>query len=190
VKFLILIFLFTSSIFAVTIKDSLLKIHATLVPKLYLMDHSYKKKIKDDSIKIVITYNNSNYKSALSLKNKIESKYDNGLADYKVTVKLSLYSELTNNDANIYYIFPSSSKNIKNVVKKANENKALTFSYLEDDLKYGVMISLVIGVKVKPILNLNAIKLHNISFRPILLNISNIYREKYIGLNLTKAKLT
>ncbi|MEA2098790.1 MAG: YfiR/HmsC family protein [Campylobacterota bacterium] len=177
-KFLILLFFITSSIFATSINDSLLRVHATLVPKLYLMDHAYIEKIKDNSIVIAIIYNQSDYKSALSLKNKIDSKYHQGLKTYHIETQLLLYSDIQNSDANIYYLFPSKSKNIKTAIKKASKNQALTFSYLKDDLKHGVMISLSIGIKVKPILNLDAIKSHNISFRPILLNISNIYAIK------------
>lgn len=189
-KFLILLLILTSSIFAVTINESLLKIHATLLPKLYLMDYSYAKKIKNNSITMAIMYHKSEYKNALSLKNKIETRYSNGLKSYKIEVQLVLYSNIENSNANIYYLFPTNSKNIKNVVKKANEKKALTFSYLKDDLKYGVMISLVIGIKVKPILNLNAIKVHNISFRPILLNISSIFINKYSSCTHNKVQFT
>ena len=53
----------------------------------------------------------------------------------------------------------------------------MTFSYLESDLKYGVMLSVKIGANVKPIINLEAIKANNITLRPILLDISLIYRK-------------
>ncbi len=174
-KIFILFLIFTIPIFATTLNNSLLKIHATLVPKIYMMDHAYKEKIDDNSIIIALLYNKVNYKDALSLKEKIDIKYVNGIKSYKIKVALISYSKINNFKANIYYLFPTNISNIKKVVKKANANRALTFSYLKNDLKYGVMISLNIENRVKPILNLDAIKLHNISFRPVLLNISTIY---------------
>ena len=174
-KIFILFFAFSISLFATTISESLLQIHATLMPKVYLMDYSYKEKIDNNSIVIAIAYNKVDYSSAQSLKEKIEAKYRDGIKSYSIDVKLVPYSQVDKNSANIYYLFPTNSKNIKKVIKKANEDNALTFSYLKDDLQHGIMISVSIGNRVKPILNLNAIKLHNISFRPVLLNISKIY---------------
>jgi len=188
-RFLILIFLITTSLFAININNSLLRIHATLVPKLYLMDYEYKSKVKNDTIVIDILYDKANYKSALALKNKFYTKYKNGLESYKLKVELVLYSNIDRSDANIYYLFPSKSTNIKKAVKQASNNNALTFSYLKDDLKYGVMVSLAIGIKVKPVLNLDAIKRYHISFRPILLNISTIYTTKQSSYFITKMKV-
>lgn len=176
-RYFLILFTLTYSLFGVTINDSLLKIHATLVPKIYLMDYKYKEKIDNNSIVIALVYKDSDYKNALSLKNKIKLKYGGGIKSYKIEVKLIPYSKIDRSDANIYYLFPSTSENIKKVIQKANENQALTFSYLNNDLRYGVMASLKMGNKVKPLLNLDAIKLHNISFRPILLNISSIFSQ-------------
>jgi len=164
-----------SLIFATTINGSLLKIHATIVPKLFLMDYSYKEKVNNNSIIIALIYNRVDYKKALLLKNRIEDRYSRGLKSFHIKTKLVLYSDIDGFDANIYYLFPSESEDIRKVLKKADENQALTFSYLENDLKYGVMISLNIGKKVRPILNLDAIRQYKISFRPILLDICNIY---------------
>jgi len=152
------------------------------------MDYQYKEKIDNNSIVIAIIYKNLDYKNALSLKNKIDSKYSDGMKSYKIVVKLTPYNKVENTNANIYYLFPSTHENIKKVIQKANENQAITFSYLNNDLRYGVMVSLKIGNKVKPILNLNAVKLHNISFRPILLNISSIY-SKTISNALENSKI-
>ncbi len=179
---LLLIFLITISVsFGTTINSSILKIHATIVPKLYLMDYSYREKTKNDMITIALIYTKIDYKNALLLKNKIDYKYSKGLKSYKVRTVVIPYEKVDSCNANIYYTFPSKFENIKKVIRQADENEALTFAYLENDLKYGIMISLNIGKKVKPVLNLDAIRLYNISFRPILLDISSIY-----GSNINK----
>ena len=174
-KALFLFLLITSSIFAFSINDSLLSVHATLVPKISLMDYQFKEKIKENTITIAIMYKNSEYKDAKSLKKKIDSRYKDGIKSFKVKSIIVSYSDISKTDANVYYLFPSDEKNIKASVKQAGKNHALTFSYLKEDLKYGVMISLNVSKKIKPVLNLSAIKLHKITFRPVLIDISTIY---------------
>ena len=139
------------------------------------MDYKFKEKLNNNSIIITIVYDKKNHKDALSLKNKIYKKYENGIQEYSININLVLYNEMKKDYTNIYYLFPSNSKNIKKVIDKAKSNKALTFSYLWNDLKQGIMLSVKVGTKIKPIINLDATKNNEITFRPVLLEISNIY---------------
>ena len=174
-KIIITFLLLISVIFASSINDSLIKVHATLLPKLYLMDYDFKSKLIDNTIKITLVYKLNDYKSAQSLKNKILSRYATGIKSYKIAVELLRYQDLKNQKSNIFYLFPASNEEIKHAVTTAKKNHVLTFSYLKNDLKNDVMISLSIGKNVKPILNLNVIKTNNINLRPILIDISTIF---------------
>jgi hypothetical protein len=197
IKNLSLILLLSVQIFALSINESLLKIHATLIPKIYLMDYKFKEKLNNNSVIIDIVYQKGNYKEATLLKKNIQSRYKDGIKSFKIITKIILYSNLKNTQANIYYLFPSSETNIQKVVALAKKNSALTFSYRQADLSYGVMISVDISKKIKPIINLNAIKQNNIALRPILIDISTIYtgindlrkKEPIINLNSTKERL-
>jgi hypothetical protein len=122
------------------------------------------------------------YKDAKLLKKQINSRYANGIKSFSIETKLYTYSDINRIDANIYYLFPSSKKSIQKAVQKAQSNKAITFSYLKEYLEYGVMISIDVSKKIKPILNLTAIKDNNIMMRPILLDISTIYTKKEISI--------
>jgi len=164
--------------FGFNINESLLKVHATLVPKISLMDYQFKDKLKNNAITIAIMYKDSEYKDALSLKKKIDSRYKDGIKSYGVSSKIVPYRDIESTKVNIYYLFPARTADIKRAIKQAKTNSALTFSYLKDDLRHGVMISLNISKKIKPILNLNAIKTNNIAFRPVLIDISNIYMQE------------
>lgn len=197
-KLFIFIFLLTTNLlYSMSINDSLLKIHATLVPKISLMDYSFKKKALNNSITIAVYYNNIHYKNAKSLKHQMEVKYKKGIQNYNINIKLISYNDINKIDfkATIYYLFPATKKQIKKCLRNAAKNKTLTFSYLESDLKHGVMLSVKIGVNVKPIINLEAIKSNGITLRPILLDISIIYIKlgtrmsplKYV-INLDKHK--
>ena len=174
-----IIFSFISTIlFASNINDSLLKVHATLVPKIPLMDYKFQKKCSKHNIKIVLLYDKINYKDALSLKSKIDIKYNNGIKAYNVAVSLVEYKNLNEDTVNIYYLLPTTkTQHIKEVVKIAKKNNSLTFSYLKDYLKYDIMFSINIGSKIKPVINLDAIRRCGVTFRPILLKISKIYQK-------------
>ena len=177
-KIILLFIALASSVFSLSINESMLKVHSVLVPKISLMDYKIQDKLADDTIKIVIAYTSSEYKYAASLKNKIDTRYKNGIKKYKILTKLVRYKNIAKVNANIYYLFPSSENNIKNTIKQAYKNNALTFSYRKDDLEHGVMMSLNIGKKIKTVLNLDAVKKYEISLRPILIEISDIYGAK------------
>ena len=172
--FFLILSLVTAS-FALNINDSLLKIHATLVPKVYLMDYNFKKKLHNKTMVIAILYENNTYKSAKSFKEKIVARYPDGINAYKIVAKLVPYSQVSSSEANIFYMLPTSTKMIRQSVKHAQQESALTFAYDKKDLNYGVMISLNVAKKIKPILNLEAIKINNIEMRPILIKISLIF---------------
>ena len=139
------------------------------------MDYKFQDKIKDNSISIAIVYKKNEYHEAKTLKRMIENRYKNGIKAYKIDPILVRYKNLKPINANIYYLFPADSKDIAKVIAKANIDKAITFSYLADDLKHGVMMSLNISKKIKPLLNLEAVSKHNITLRPMLINISTIF---------------
>lgn len=176
-KTLLLTFLFTLSLFGGTLNESLLKIHATLVPKIYLMDYNFKDKLINNAIVIAIVYKKSDYQSAKELEILIKNRYKKGIKSYKVIPMLVSYVNESSTKANIYYLFPNTKREIQKVIKTASKNNALTFSYDREDLKYGIMISLSITKQIRPILNLKAVKLNNISLRPVLIDISSIFKN-------------
>jgi len=177
-KIFLLTIALVSSVFSLSINESIIKVHSVLIPKILFMDYKIQDKAVNKTIEIAIVYKNNEYKYASSLKNKIDTRYKNGIKTYKVSTKLVRYKDINKIDANIYYLFPSTKNNIENTIKQAHKNHALTFSYLKDDLKYGVMISLNISKKIKTVLNLEAVKKYEISLRPILIEISDAYRGK------------
>lgn len=177
-KKLLLLLLFCTHIFALSINESLLAIHATLLPKLALMDSKYEEKLNKGSLNVVIFYSKINHTSAKLLKKDILNKYINGIKGHPIKVILLSYKHLLSTEGNIYYLMPADKKKIKEVFKLAQKNRVMTFSYLKDDLAQGSMIALSIGAKVKPILNLTAVKECNVSIRDVLLKISTIYQNK------------
>ena len=174
---LFIVFILAVSLFGGNINETLLKIHATLLPKIYLMDYNFKDKLVGNAITIAILYKSSDYQDAKKMQTFIDERYKKGLKSYEIKTVLVNYKDIESAKANIYYLFPNTKKQIKKVVAQASRYQALTFSYRTEDLKYGVMISLSIEKRIKPVLNLEAVRLHNISLRPVLIDISYIFKS-------------
>ncbi len=168
---------FAVSLFGGNINEALLKVQATLLPKIYLMDYDFQRKLVGNTITIAIVYKKSDYQNAKKLQTFIKDRYKSGLNSYQIKTTLVNYKDIESAKANIYYLFPNKKEKIRQAVQQAARNHALTFSYRKEDLKHGVMISLSIGKKIKPILNLEAVRMYHISLRPVLINISHIYRN-------------
>lgn len=178
-KFFIVLFILSNLLYSKTINDSLLEIHATIMPKVLLLEHNVENKIIDNKINITIAYENNNYKDMKFLQKAIELKYPEGLSGYKIEVNSMNYKEFTkcDNATNILYIFPSSKDNIDKLITLFRQCSVITFASQQEYLKNNAMISIDVGKKVKPIVNLNAVKASGISFKPVLLSISKVYKN-------------
>jgi hypothetical protein len=140
------------------------------------MDYQFQKKLVNETVDIAIVYKEIDYQNANKLKQMIEVRYRDGIRHYQVHPFLVQYKNIKKSRANVYYIFPATKKEILSVIKEADIYSSLTFSYAKEDLKYGVMISLNISKKIRPLLNLESIKKHHIAIRPVLIDISTIYQ--------------
>lgn len=174
-RYFFVIFLLHSIAFSSVINESLLKIHATLLPKLSFMDNEFMQKVHNNEISILIYHNKNDYNAALSLKREIEKKYKNGIKNYSIGCNLSEYGHNKAPSATILYLFPSTQEKMQAITSYARQHKQLTFAYSKDDLAYGVLFSLSIGAEVKPVVNLDVMKESNISLRPTLLKIAQRY---------------
>lgn len=176
-KYLVFLF-FGFAVFAQTINESLVQIHAALVPKIFLMDYNAKQKCQTKPIAIVVHYNQEQHKYALALKDQVLQRYSQGIQECTVEVSLLLYGHKPKSTAQIHYLFPGTPQKIKEVLAYAARYEAMSFAYNPKDLALGAMVSVKIGTKVKPILNLEAIKANNFTFRPVLLEISEIFTHQ------------
>ena len=178
-RLLLILLMSYLSIYAYNVNNSILKIHASIMPKIFLLAHGFENDIHNNTILISIAHNQTNKKSAIYLKNEIKSKYKK-LNSYDIEVKTINYKDINrcNKTTNILYLLPTNNEDLKQAVNIAKKCHALTFSYAIDDLENNAMVSVNIGKKVKPILNLSAIKESNLSFRPVLLSISEIYTHE------------
>jgi len=120
--------------------------------------------IENDHKKVAILYNDESVYVAQKLKNLIN---DN---NYFLIHKDNF--EPKNFKAVIFTY-----KNVdQNLINKLIKNKILILNIYSDAIKNS-MISIFIGLKIKPYININLIKMANININPILLNIGEIYEK-------------
>jgi hypothetical protein len=177
----------TPSLQADDLKDDLLRIHATLMPKLMMMDYDFQQRLVDNAISIAIVYDNNNQKmDVLALQHYLEAKYPDGFQNHKITLEFFSYEKIAlAKKHTLYYLLPASEKHIKEALEVAHKQEALSFAYRDDDLKYGAMFSVKITNNVKPVINVDALKDTNVTLRPILMKVAEIYYQtSSIGMDI------
>lgn len=179
--FSILFFFFSvSSLLAQNPKNSdFLKVEASFIPKVVLMEYGYESHLKDNTIELVILYDNIHHTNAKELEQFIDQKFNNKLTNHILKVKLLTYKQYNESDtfASMLYMFPTDEICAKKVIEKAKQSHMITFTSSSSLMKLGAIFSLDIGKRVQPIINIEALKESNIELRPIILKISQIYKS-------------
>jgi len=160
--------------------NAILKVHATILPKIIFMDYNFKQKTEDDKVLITLICERNYNGEAVQFKQMIENKYKNGINGYTIDIKVVNYENIKTDIAKstIYYLFPISENEIRKVVKILQDSEVMIFSSDKNDLSFGSDISINIGKKIKPILNMGSLKKKNIRLHSALINISEIYYKK------------
>jgi len=178
VLFLFILLLPTPLVRAAGLSDDLLRIHANLLPKTVLMDYNFEQKLDGRTILIDIICRKSNWYYAQKLKQYILEKYVNGIGDLPVEVQIRDYADtaLLQKPASLYYFLSAAPEQIRQTLKYVPDNR-LVFVYDPQSLQYGAHIGLHIGRHIKPVINVDALKADNITLRPALVKISDLYYQ-------------
>lgn len=173
VTFVLSIFFGSSSLYASYDEDTL-NIFSKIIPRFVLMS-SQKNKVTD-TIEICILHEKLDERFALSLKEKVNANYPNGLNNYKIKMMLSNYSNMNLcENSQLLFLFNSNEENIQNSLHFAKSHTILTMAYDANLLEKGVNISLFMGRKIMPYVNIHSINQNAIEFDNTLLRISKIY---------------
>ena len=161
---------------ATTYDNDVLSIFSKIVPRFVMMS-SQKEKIKNN-IQICILHDDVDKLTALSLIDKINNNYPNGLKNYGINLLNTSYDNIDKcNDSELIFMFNSDKQNIDKTIIFSNKHNILTMSYDNKLLKNGIGISLFIGRKVLPYINMETIKKNKIELNNILLRVSKIYKR-------------
>jgi hypothetical protein len=169
---------FIQSADSATLRDDLLRIHATLLPKTILMDYKFGQNLENNTILIGLLCRKTDIFSAQKLRRYILEKYKDGIKGMSVDVKIINYNEVDRKwpSVSLYYFFPAAPQQIRAAMKKIKK-KRIVFVYDPQDLMYGAHIGLQIGRQIKPVLNVDALKANDITLRPALVRISALYYQ-------------
>jgi len=176
VLFLFCILLCSSISFASEYNNDTLNIFSKISPRLILMS-SQKEKLKN-TINICVLHDKIDKNLALSLIDKTDNSYPNGIKNYKIIFTKNNYANIENcENSQLLFLFNTDDNNIKKTLEYAQKKKILTISYDQKLLENGVDISLFLGRKIIPYINVENIVKKDIVLNNILLRISKIYKR-------------
>jgi hypothetical protein len=154
--------------------NDILDIFSKTLPRFILMS-SQKENIKGD-LEICILHDEIDELTALSLIEKVNENYPNGIKDYQIRLTHSNYAtiDLCQN-SQLAFMFNTSKENINKALSFSFKHSVLSVSYDEKLLHEGVALSMFLGRKVTPYINIHALRKNGIELNNMLLRISKIY---------------
>ena len=156
--------------------DDVLDIFAKVLPRFSVMSDQ-KERLKNN-IGICLVREDMDADEANVLAQKIRDNYPDGLATYKITLTTTSYSQLlTCKRSEILFFFNSTNENIVAGALYAKDYKALSVSYDNIYLTNGVELSLFLGRRIIPYINMQAVQNNGVKLDDLLLRISKIYQE-------------
>ena len=169
---------FNSNILTASIyDDDTLNIFSKISPRLVLMS-SQKEKLKGE-INICVLSDEMDKRVATLLINKTDTNYPSGIKNYEIKFIKSNYSNIKKcQSSQLIFLFNTDSNNIKKALEYSREKKILTISYDQKILEDGVDISLFLGRKIIPYINIYSIRKKEILLNNVLLRISKIYTAR------------
>ena len=124
--------------------DLLLKAQASIFPKIITLDKKIDEKLIDGKIVYTIIYDETDYTTALSIKNFIDDNFNGRLDAYDYKIKLVNYLKFSEQtEASAIYVL-NLQEHIEKIATIANKKGIVSFSYDIDNLNKGLMFSLVI----------------------------------------------
>lgn len=169
-----IIFLFltlANLLYAHTYNEVLLKAQASIFPKIMLLDKKLPNKLIDGKIVYTIVYDKNDYQTALDIRKFIDENYDGYFDEYEYKINLVEFSDLSNEtQASAIYVL-NTSININRVAKVAKEKGIVAFSYDLDNLKQGLLFSLLLEKSTVLYLNKENLDTQKIDFLDSLLQI-------------------
>lgn len=175
--FFIITFLFnTSALEASSYDNDVLEIFSKILPRFILM--SNQKEQSKSNIKICIIHQRVDQTAAIALTQKIHRNYPDGLDGHSLGVIRTDFLHVRGcKNSQLIFVMDTPKAQIANVILYAKSQHALTASYDNALLDDGIELSLFLGRRVVPYINIKALKNSGIELDNILLRVSKIYMK-------------
>lgn len=168
--------IFTSPLLASQYNDDVLEIFAKLLPRFALMNNQPKKSVSH--LGICILSDDEDKLTAQLLKKKIYTDYAGGVQGRTLVVSNADIDNFQScNSSDILFLFNSPEDEVIRVVRYSEKQKILTVSYDASLLQYGVNVSLFLGRKILPYINIDSLRKSNMNMSNTVLQISKIYHD-------------
>ncbi|WP_457748912.1 hypothetical protein [Sulfurimonas sp.] len=163
-------FLLAQALFGYTYNDLVLKAQSSIFPKIMLLDKKIEDKLVNNKIIYTIVYDESDYQTALHVKQYINATFKGHFDKYPYEVNLVDFADLSiKTKASALYVLKSSADNIRKAANIAEEKGIISFSYDINNLKYGLLFSLIIEKSTMLYLNKEYLHIKSIDFVDFLL---------------------
>ncbi len=157
-RILTLLFILHTFLFGYNYNDMLLKAQASIFPKIMMLDKKLEEKLIDGKIVYTIVFDEEDHDTALRISEFINKNYKNNFDKYSYKINLVKFTDLSiDTNASIIYML-NSNKDIKKVADIAKQKGIITFAYDINNLKNGLLFSLML--EKSTVLYLNKENLH------------------------------
>lgn len=164
-KMLLLIpFLLATTLFGYSYNDLLLKAQSTIFPKILLLDKKLGEKLVDGKIVYAVACEDNDYHTAVKICDLVDSKYKNRLGSYELEVKVVKFSELSDKTKVTAVYALNSGTGIEKISRLAESSGFMTFAYDIDNLKHGLLLSLMIEKSTIIYLSKQNLQSHKVDF--------------------------
>jgi len=124
--------------------DLVLKAQASIFPKIILLDKKIEDKLIDGKIVYTIVYDKTDYHTVLSIEKFINKNFKGQLDTYDYKINLVNFTNFSaQTEASAIYVL-NLTEHIEKIAAIAREKGIISFSYDINNLKRGLMFSLVI----------------------------------------------
>ena len=164
-KIFLIYLIATSILYGYNYNELLLKAQASMFPKIMMLDKNLKNKLVDGYIVYTIVYNKNDYLIASEVKESIEMIYKGKFDGYRYKINLVEFSNIKKQTrTSVFYVLNSSDEDIQQVAKFAKEQGIISFCYDENNLKDGLLFSLVLEKSTVFYLNKNNLDTKKVNF--------------------------
>jgi len=167
-------------VFGFNYDDVVLKAQASIFPKIILLDKKIEDKLIDGKIVYTIIYDKTDYLTALSIEEFINKNFDGHLDiyDYKINlVDFDSFSEKT--EASAIYVL-NLKEHVERIALMAKIKGIISFSYDINNLRKGLMFSLVIEKSTVLYLEKENLYTKKIDFVDALLQMVRFIDQDYV----------
>jgi hypothetical protein len=188
-KILFLYLTLINIVFGYNYDEIVLKAQASIFPKIILLDKKIEDKLIDGKIVYTIIYDKTDHITAQSIEEFINKNFQGQLDKYQYKINLVEFSEFSpGTEASAIYVL-----NLKEHVEKiaiiAREKGIISFSYDINNLRKGLMFSLVIEKSTVLYLEKENLYTKKVDFVDALLQMVRFVEKDYVAIQEEKKYL-